>query len=425
MLYIIISKTKLNKSYIIYALKGYDIYMKDKIDNIVFKCFMILFLFYYSYRYILQMNSDRTSPTYSNTPLAIQIFKYVIVFILILCLFLNNFQKKIIKKNNFFIFCLAYETVYSLYSFFLTKKVNILFFGSMSGIIIMVYLLNLKIKFIDFNKYICFYIFFTIIYEFIQIFLYIYQGRLPALGYATGNLSDVRFGGPWDDPNGFSILLSFLIPFSCCYFKKLKKYVIVSILILFLVLTWSLTGIFTFIMVLLFYGYGEFKKKGRKTKKKILNIFILSCIVIGIITFFLIDTDRLVLFITKKLESINIHLQAFKFQDLTILNFLGIKPNYVGVESGYIELVYTFGIVGCLSFIYISIYSIRNIKKKIKYNSNAIYIAMYCYMIAFLIANINLPLQFSFSNYGVFILCVCAGIQNYNEVIENESLFCY
>ena len=289
----------------------------------------------------------------------------------------------------------------------------------------MVYLLNLKIKFIDFNKYICFYIFFTIIYEFIQIFLYIYQGRLPALGYATGNLSDVRFGGPWDDPNGFSILLSFLIPFSCCYFKKLKKYVIVSILILFLVLTWSLTGIFTFIMVLLFYGYGEFKKKGRKTKKKILNIFILSCIVIGIITFFLIDTDRLVLFITKKLESINIHLQAFKFQDLTILNFLGIKPNYVGVESGYIELVYTFGIVGCLSFIYISIYSIRNIKKKIKYNSNAIYIAMYCYMIAFLIANINLPLQFSFSNYGVFILCVCAGIQNYNEVIENESLFCY
>lgn len=50
---------------------------------------LILFLYYYIYRYVLQYNSDDTSPTYSNTPVLFQLAKYLILVLLMavfLCL---------------------------------------------------------------------------------------------------------------------------------------------------------------------------------------------------------------------------------------------------------------------------------------------------------------------------------------------------
>lgn len=50
---------------------------------------LILFLYYYIYRYVLQYNSDDTSPTYSNTPVLFQLAKYLILILLLaafLCL---------------------------------------------------------------------------------------------------------------------------------------------------------------------------------------------------------------------------------------------------------------------------------------------------------------------------------------------------
>lgn len=54
-----------------------------------------------------------------------------------------------------------------------------------------------------------FFLHFSILYECVQIALYFLVGRLPALGYDTGVLTDVRFGGPWMRPMNLPCCLLF------------------------------------------------------------------------------------------------------------------------------------------------------------------------------------------------------------------------
>lgn len=48
---------------------------------------LILYLFYYSYRYIFKYNAETTSPTYSDTPLAFQLGKYILLAIILIGIF--------------------------------------------------------------------------------------------------------------------------------------------------------------------------------------------------------------------------------------------------------------------------------------------------------------------------------------------------
>ena len=115
------------------------------------------------------------------------------------------------------------------------------------------------------------------------------------------------------------------------------------------------------------------------------------------------------------MASIFIHLEAFNLTNLTIGTFLGIHPVYISVESGYIDILYSFGILGIICFIYISIYSLKRLRYLIYITKNPLYIAMEAYMVAFMFATINLPMQYMFSNYGIYVLCICASLYNGNK----------
>ena len=240
---------------------------KKKIDHFLIKSLLFLFLFYYSYRYALKMNSSGTSPTYSDTPLYVQLGKYLIFFFLILFIILNNFYKRIKFKFDKFTFVLIFTFLYSIYSFLITKNTNVLFYGLIILPIIIIKIFDLKINFLKIDSLVNIFIWFTIFYEFIQIFLYFKSGRLPALAYATGKITDVRFGGPWDDPNGFAIMLCFMIPYSFLYYNGKKKYLISTTLFLFLILTWSLTGYCAFLFSILYFVFKKLTQK-RGLKKQ-------------------------------------------------------------------------------------------------------------------------------------------------------------
>ena len=49
---------------------------------------VVLYLYYYSYRYVLKVNSTGTSPTYGDTPFFLQFAKYAILLFLVCALFL-------------------------------------------------------------------------------------------------------------------------------------------------------------------------------------------------------------------------------------------------------------------------------------------------------------------------------------------------
>lgn len=387
---------------------------KKKIDHFLIKSLLFLFLFYYSYRYALKMNSSGTSPTYSDTPLYVQLGKYLIFFFLILFIILNNFYKRIKFKFDKFTFVLIFTFLYSIYSFLITKNTNVLFYGLIILPIIIIKIFDLKINFLKIDSLVNIFIWFTIFYEFIQIFLYFKSGRLPALAYATGKITDVRFGGPWDDPNGFAIMLCFMIPYSFLYYNGKKKYLISTTLFLFLILTWSLTGYCAFLFSILYFVFKKLtQKRGLKKQYLYTLILVFSFILVGISV--LLKSGRLSYYLNSKMASIFIHLEAFNLTNLTIGTFLGIHPVYISVESGYIDILYSFGILGIICFIYISIYSLKRLRYLIYITKNPLYIAMEAYMVAFMFATINLPMQYLFSNYGIYVLCICASLYNGNK----------
>lgn len=50
---------------------------------------LVLFLYYYIYRYVLQYNDDETSPTYSDTPFLFQAAKYLLLLLLLCAFFVH------------------------------------------------------------------------------------------------------------------------------------------------------------------------------------------------------------------------------------------------------------------------------------------------------------------------------------------------
>ncbi len=65
-----------------------------RVSNILIIIFNV-YLYYYGYRYILRYNDSETSPTYSDTPLVLQIGKYILILLLIAIFLLYTFKKKI------------------------------------------------------------------------------------------------------------------------------------------------------------------------------------------------------------------------------------------------------------------------------------------------------------------------------------------
>ena len=205
---------------------------------------LILFLFYYIYRYVLQMNDSGTSPTYADTTFFWKAAKYFILLAILIFCFFDLITENIGKKHiTIFAFFISFFIFQNLYAFLYNQSSDFV-------VVILCLLLSLYLIFTKgmvslniIDKIFSFFMHFTIIYEVIQIILYFAIGRLPALGYDTGVITDVRFGGAWDAPNEFSILIAFYIPYVYFKYKGIKRAFYFVLLFAMLLLTWSLTGI--------------------------------------------------------------------------------------------------------------------------------------------------------------------------------------
>ena len=261
------------------------------------------------------------------------------------------------------------------------------------------------------------FVYISIVYELIQILLYYAIGRLPALAYDTGVITDVRYGSVWDDPNGFGIFLLFLIPYSFLKFKGMKKIIIVTILVGLLVLTWSLTAFLAAIIV----GIFAISVSILKDTKRNIIIYILTifAIIVGFIVS-LLKIDSIVTLYENKLGSITEHLESFRFDNFTIYQLIGILPRGATMESGAVRLIYIGGIVHFVLFYVISIIAIIKIRILSKNSSySRIYLSAFWFMIAFIIASFNLPTMYNFTIFGIY--CIFIGIA-FKPLEENESL---
>ena len=238
-------------------------------------------------------------------------------------------------------------------------------------------------------------------------------GRLPALGYDTGNLTDVRFGGPWDAPNEFALLLAFLLPYAALRYQGWRRVLYVAVLIVMLILSWSLTGIATILLIAVVVGLKELFLRSRNALHTLTACVAGLCVLgaFGLVLYF--NSDAIHAFVASKMGSIQGHLDGWDLSGLTLWNFLGLYPDMKFSEVGLIVLLRRGGVVQVLLFYGLGICcAVRAGRLAKVHRGDAVrrrlYTGMQWYLIAFLIASFNLPMMVSFSNLGVF--CVFAAL---------------
>jgi hypothetical protein len=191
-----------------------------RIEN-AFLVFLVLSQVYYWFRYALQVNSNSTSPTYDNTPLAFQVGKYLMALAycaILVVMIVPMYQRFKIPKT----FLLSFGIIGGFFGLLILKYFMADGPGNQStaiGLIKVAYVapvVAISIPFLINPRFLKRFKFWAVdmamvyhvLYSGLQMALYFTTGRLPGLAYEGGS---VRFGGGWDDPNGFGMFLT--LPF--------------------------------------------------------------------------------------------------------------------------------------------------------------------------------------------------------------------
>jgi len=406
--------------------------MRINTDKFLIMSLFFIAFYYLSYRYPLSINSSSTSPTYSDTPFLLAVGKYLAVLLVcIIYIFLSLFSSKRVRKNKkhyfyvlVYIFLLIFPIIVSGVSgtknwapifeigFFFICSISLLLFCRESGI-----------KLQDLFEVIKIFLYVALIVNVIQIFIFFIFGRLPALAY-QGTIS-IRFGSLWDDPNSFSVFLSFLIPFSLIAFEGLKRVLIVFISLLFLIITQSLTGLVGFLMAFILGYFLLFLFSKKKQYLFFLVSFFLSTVflyfIFSYVPFF---QDIVSEFMLSKQGSIDNHLREFEIlNDFSWLIFLGLSPSGVLTESGWLNLLFNLGFLFTVVYFFVSaravfVYAKLVAKNKLYKEEKAVAMGAMIFLISFILSSFNLPLAIIFPLNLLMILFISIShfITDTNEI---------
>ena len=273
---------------------------KTKIRNWAFLAGFFSLLFYDFHRYIFKYNSEGTSPTYTNTPMLWKVGKYLLMTIIMAVFFSCLTYVKRVSK--WFIF------VYGIILFILVVNVvNFVVYGELNTdeieyclwfFVIIPYWFATDSVFnieINYRKIITWSAVILFLSNGIAVGNYYLTGRLPALGYEGGL---VRFGGFWDDPNGFGIVCVFYF----YYFITNKKYLLSLIALASIVLTFSFTAYFLLIASIGYWVFSNYRIINKKWA--IIGAIIISSIIFIGLYFF----DLIMSLYEVKSESVTEHL---------------------------------------------------------------------------------------------------------------------
>lgn len=361
---------------------------KDRILNKIIITFFYFINFYYVYRYIFKYNGSNTSPTYYDTPVALQIFKYCVAFLFFLIgiFFLFKFKVKI-EVGIFEIVISAMALEFMIKSIYVMEfSVFIKYFTFLVMAYFVMFLCDLDdfiSKVLAANKIVLIY---HIIYSGIQVIFYVCFDRLPALAYRDGY---VRFGGGWDDPNSFGIYLCLPIVFLLCSYmeeaKTLKKFMFIFLCIILEIMTLSLTG-YCGLFISLFFVVLRYRKKFN------------WCIIGGIsaVGFVLLILNSSILYkaIKWKMGSIELHLKMLlpEFADGSFSSVLFGSNKYIHSENFYNVILKNAGLIYWIGTIGLTIYGIYmsyNVYKKNK--SDIICFTCMVFLVTFSIAQMGIP----------------------------------
>lgn len=201
-------------------------------------------LYYNWYRYPFRINSTDTSPTYADTPLWLSLGKYLLVALVLAAAVgarsLDRERVRLLRPLEALAY--AYLAAVPIVAGIAVAEPDI----AQIGVFFLVPLVLLpfggwRVEPARINRLVRATVYVAIGVQLLQVALFLTVGRLPALAY-TDTVS-IRFGSFLDDPNGFGILVAWMLPFTWAYFGWVRSAVLTALLLLSLVLTQSLTAI--------------------------------------------------------------------------------------------------------------------------------------------------------------------------------------
>ncbi|HEY9857798.1 MAG TPA: hypothetical protein V6D05_18780 [Stenomitos sp.] len=380
------------------------------------KYLLLLSFYYLAYRYPFQINSAETSPTYSDTPFALQALKYLLFFLICTVFFLNSVRGKrrmVVSREHLLDF-LFFGVVFALpigYSL-LTSDTVLLQTGIFFGALLLYFISRRKeIDILQIRKWISVFLGLSIVVELIQLALYFGTGRLPALGYP--NSISLRFGSIWDDPNGFAFMICFFIPFVLAKRMKLApKVMLTSVLLIMLVLTQSLTGIFA-LAVALIVGVFLLGVLVRKRQYWLQGFSLLGLYVMGMLFVVTVVLNLPIIkhFLELKSGSIDDHIEMMGLiQKAKLLNYVGLNPVGMIAETGYINIVCNFGLVYLVLYVAMLAYAafrlIRKIRDNVGRQGVEVYYGAFFFVLSFAFGMGNLPLDTVFPLNLILVACI-------------------
>lgn len=355
--------------------------------------------FYYWYRYPFQINDSQTSPVYTDTPFYISLIKYFLIS-LILFVYIPSVIRLLITKQDkllllpfFFIF---YGFVISVVNVIFGHDILMLEVVFFSPFMLIPLIYKPEVIVSVSNKMLLKVAKIFILVDVIQVFLYFYYDRLPALGWP--NSFSVRFGSLLDDPNGFA----FICPlFLFCKFSNVSFLDFIFKISLWgcIFATQSVTGIAAVIFsYLILHVFLIFFLKNKSSYWIVFSIFLLSATLL-FLSF--IYSDVVNVFLLRKSGSVSGHLESFSFlSNLPVLNYFFYNiVGHVG-ESGYVNILANSGVFFLLFYVFIgviSVYFCCDLIVFYKRKSSGFFVipflcASFAFIVAYLFGNINLPL---------------------------------
>lgn len=351
---------------------------------------LLLLLFYNSYRYFFSYNMH----TAQVIPLFWKILKYILLPLCLIPIYIKSYKSFKLKKSIsivFLSFLCFYILIINALSFELYENIifdefeYVIYFFLLSPIFFFSQkLLRVLISNIEDVIYVTAWI--MVISNIYVYFNYLFFNRLPAHAY-TGSL--VRFGGLWDDPNGFAFFCVFLF-FSLW---KSKRLIICLCLFICIVFAFSFTSYILFIFSIIYFMYVE------QFKFKLIHILIIVFIVvltISVCIFFLTleDIEYFKGIIEAKSGSMDAHkkLLDLNFYALPILNE-GVQFSETWILSFLVNYMPISPVALSLLTLYILGVFLRREKSIVSY-----------FIILFVLGMLFLPMLYVFPVNFIFIV---------------------
>lgn len=380
----------------------------------IYVALLLVGFYYLAYRYPLQINSALTSPTYADTPPALQLGKYLLLAAIIVFLALNVIHAEgrraaISEPHKLLAMTMLVVGAIAITKGVIVGETRLTTFGLivLPGAVLLAAGLRWTVSFARLSRIAVWAAAVYIAVEAIQLALFYGTGRLPALAY-EGSTS-VRFGSLIDDPNGMGILVALMAPvvWIAARDRRLVRFVGVAALLVTLFMTQSFTAMGAFVGAILIGGMALVWRSAGRTLALCVGFGIAAVIAYNVA----LQNSYLADILTSKSGSIAARGIQLRTIELGFDSFIGIGDPSVFVESSYLGVLVGVGLLPTLAFFGMGIFAATRYHRRITAGERTpIMYGLYFFVIVYLIGSVNLRLDDVYPVNVLYIIAICLSV---------------